>query len=252
MDAMRPTIIMPHYIATEELKQLSINAIRSMRETSDVFIVSVDDGSPMDTTFLEEISDKFIQMSENSGFAKACNTGFKWAIEQGSYYIGCANNDIEVFEGWIEALIEPFTKWDDVGITGLVASKDRKEAETFRGRVITTGGLLRHHMQAGGLWLSVRPVLEHIGLFDEQFFMGCEDVDLFMRMHDKYGLKIVMSDKSMFWHKEGATRWNDNVEPGYKAKNKVKDEENYDKYAKKWGYDIRERGIPFYEEILEE
>lgn len=250
----KPVIVIPHYIATHELRRLAENTIRSMRETADVYIISVSDGSPLDISFLLDISDDVVIIGKNSGFAVACNAGLERALDvEGAYYIGCANNDIEVYEGWIEALIEPFEKWDDVGITGLVSSKDKDEASRARGRKITQGGLLNHHMQSGGLWMSVKPVLEHVGLFDERFEVGGEeDVDLFMRMHDKFGLKLIMSDKSMFWHKEGATRWNDEVEPDYKAKNKAIEEKNYAKYAEKWGYDIRERGIPFYEEILED
>lgn len=249
---MKPIIVVPNYIITEELRELATTALKSMRATADICIVSVDDGSPLDTGFLGPLSDHVIRMHHNVGFAKACNTGLRWALRHKAGYIGCANNDIEVFPGWLEALVEPFEKFEEVGITGLVASKDRDEAARSRGRKITQGGLLDHHMQAGGLWLSTKPVLKLVGLFDERFEIGGEeDVDLFMRMHDQHGLKIIMSDKSMFWHKEGATRWNTEVD-GFKERNKAIEQGNYDRYAAKWGYDIRERGIPFYEEILEE
>ncbi len=251
---MKPIFIIPHYIATEELHQLSVNTIRSMRETSDVYIISVDDGSPLDTSFLMELSDEVVTMSKNSGFARACNAGFEKALSRrDTHYVGCANNDIEVFDGWLEALVEPFERYEDVGITGLVASKDKDEARRSKGRKVTQGGLLNDKMQSGGLWLSTKEVLDTVGVFDVQFERGGEeDVDLFMRMHDWFGMKLIMSDKSMFWHKEGATRWNDEIKPGFKEKNKAIEQKNYDKYAEKWGYDIRERGIPFYEEILEQ
>lgn len=249
----RPIIVVPHYIATEELRELATNALKSMRQTADVYIISVDDGSPLDTKFLRQLSDAYICLAQNSGFAKACNAGLRYALEMKDvYYIGCANNDIEVFDGWLEALVEPFEKWQDVGITGLVASRDKDEARRERGRKITSGGLLNGHMQAGGLWMSTKPVLDKVGLFDEQFEVGGEeDVDLFMRMLYQHGLQLIMSDKSMFWHKEGATRWNDEIEPGFKDKNKAIEQINYDRYAQKWGYDIRTRGIPFTEEVLE-
>lgn len=242
-------IVIPHYIINKELEELAKNTIRSMRNTSDVFIVSVDDGSTLDTAFLKEMSDHYIKLEKNSGFGKACNAGFKWCLKQkDATYIGCANNDIEVFDGWIEALIEPFTKWDNVGITGLVSSKDRELASTSKGRKITEGGLLDEKMQSGGLWLSKPAVLRVTGLFDEQFELGGEeDVDLFLRVRDKFNYHIVMSDKSMFWHKEGATRWDESHKDRYKAT----EQKNYDKFAKKWGFDIRNEGLNFYEYILE-
>lgn len=247
----KPIIVIPHYIITEELKQLATNTIKGMRDTADVYIVSVDDGSPLDTSFLRPISDIVITQDENMGFAKTCNNGLEYALEQKAHYIGCANNDIEVQDGWLEALIEPYKKWDNVGITGLVGTKDRKELKE-PGRKITEGGLLDEKMQSGGLWLSTKPVLQKVGLFDERFEVGGEeDVDLFLRMRDTFGLLIIMSDKSIFWHKEGATRWNDEI-GGFKERNQAIEQNNYDRFAAKWGFDIRERGLNFYEHTLEQ
>lgn len=253
---MNPCIIIPNYIATDELRQLSINTIESMRKTSNVFIVSVDDGSPMDTTFLDEISDHTIHIKNNSGFAKASNAGLRWALSQNFDYIGCANNDIEVFDGWIEELIYPFEKWDNCGITGLISSKERvidsKPIELYKVPKITSGGLLNHWMQSGGLWMSASNILKEIGLFDEQFITGGEeDVDLFLRCERDFGYQIIMSGYSCFWHKEGATRWNNEVEPGFKEKNKAIESNNYDKFAEKWGWDIRKDGLRFYEDVIE-
>jgi GT2 family glycosyltransferase len=248
---MKPYIVIPHYIITDELQQLAEQTIKSMRNTSDVFIVSVDDGSPNDTSFLKDISDKVITLKENSGFAVATNTGLQWCIDNGAEYIGCANNDIEVYQGWLEALIEPFDKFQDVGITGLVSTKDKNEAKRCAGSKLTHGGLLNSHMQSGGLWLSHSRVLRDVGLFDERFEVGGEeDVDLFLRLRDTYGYLIVMSDKACFWHKEGATRWNEDIE-GFKQRNKDIEQLNYDKFAEKWGFDIRTKGLRFYEEVLE-
>lgn len=251
---MTVAFVIPNYIATDELKELATNTIASMRKTSDVYIISVDDGSPMDTKFLEEISDHTIHLEKNSGFAVACNTGLQYALDKGYEYIGCANNDIEVFNGWIEAMLYPFSKYVDCGITGLISSKLRNlngiPIEEYKEPKITSGGLLNDKMQSGGLWLSTHTVLEDIGLFDERFLVGGEDdVDLFLRIRQKYD--IIMSGHSCFWHKEGATRWNDEIEKGYLAKNKAIEDTNYDKFADKWGWDIRKDGLRFYEEVLE-
>lgn len=242
---------MPVYIATEELKQLTINAIKSMLPS--VFVLVVDDGSPLDTTFLDTLADYTLRLPKNSGFAIASNTGLAWLLDKDFEYIGCANNDIEVYDGWLDALLEPFAKFEDVGITGIIHSKDKQEAKTHKGRKITEGGLINDRMQNGGLWLSTKEVLTEVGLFDEQYEIGGEeDVDLFLRIRDTYGYKIVMSDKACFWHKEGATRWNDEVEPGFKAKNKAEEQKNYDRFATKWGFDLRTKGLNLYETVLED
>jgi GT2 family glycosyltransferase len=247
--------VMPHYIATDELVELSAQAIKSLKRDN-IFLISVDDGSPMDTAYLEPISDKVIRLEENSGFAKACNAGISWALKQPDCeYVGQANNDIEVFPGWLEALVEPFILFDNIGVTGLISHKERtfegEPIETYSRNKITEGGLLDHWMQSGGLLLIPSYIWLEVGLYDEQFEIGGEeDVDLFLRIRDTYGYEIVMSAKSMFWHKEGATRWNDEVEPGFKAKNKAIEEKNYDRFAEKWGFDIRKDGLKFYENIL--
>jgi len=252
-------IVVPHYIITEELKELATQALKSLKAFTKVYIVSVDDGSPMDTTFLDEYSDYVVRLKKNSGFGPACNAGFRHIINKHgdrAAFIGCANNDIEVFYDWADSLLEPYGKFDDVGVTGLVSDKNRDVAKYRKGRKITSGGLLDSYMQSGGLWLMSRRSFDTVWdyklgrLFDEQFEIGGEeDVDLFVRIRQQ-GFRLVMSDKSCFWHKEGATRWNEDIE-GFRDKNKAIEEKNYDKYAKKWGYDIRARGLNFSEEVLE-
>lgn len=250
-------MVVPHYIGTQELVELSTQAIKSLKKYyPNVRVVSIDDGSPMDTSYLEDISDVVIRLEENSGFAKACNVGLTWCLQQpDAEYIGQANNDIEVFDGWAIAMLEPFTLFENVGITGLAGFKEREykgvPLKDWRVDYITEGGLMWHFMQSGGLWLMPKDVLTEVGLFDERFEIGGEeDVDLFLRIRDKHGYEIVMSARSMFWHKEGATRWNDEIEPGFKAKNKAIEQKNYDKFAEKWGFDIRQDGLRFYENVL--
>jgi glycosyltransferase involved in cell wall biosynthesis len=161
--------VMPHYIATDELRELAIQALTSMRTTSDAFLISVDDGSPLDTAFLDEYSDKVLHLKQNSGFAIACNTGLQWALDYGFEFIGTANNDIEVFQGWYEELHRPYLLWEDVGITGLISSKHRivdgRPIEKYIIPKLTDGGLINTLMMSGGLWLSRREVLEKMVLY---------------------------------------------------------------------------------------
>jgi len=62
---MKTYIIIPHYIVSEELKELAIQTINSFKkEFKDKVIISVDDGSPMDCSFLKEMSDIYIRNKE--------------------------------------------------------------------------------------------------------------------------------------------------------------------------------------------
>lgn len=267
-------IVIPNYIVNEKQKQLAINAIASFRRTCNYKIVAVDDGSPMDTTFLMALVDHYIKLPENVGFAKACNTGFRfvfyemnlpidvtkqwmmarlevtnnWGASQDGYIV-CANNDIEVYPGWEEAMREPFERFKNVGVTGLPGRRfkmiDGKPITDYVEDKITEGGRLGQFMQQGALWMSKKSILRDTALycydevFDEQFERGgMEDVDLFLRMRDTYGMKIVMSGKSVFWHEEGATRFktNETMEKEFRQA----DLDNEAKFEKKWGFNYRQ------------
>lgn len=238
-------VIIPHYIVTEELKELATNTIRSFKENADVVVVSVDDGSPMDTTFLKELSDVYLRNAENSGFAITCNNGFKWVFEHepDDCYIICANNDIEVHKNCVPELTRPFEMFENVAITGICSVKEKMiegvPLENYKIRKITEGGLLGDRMQDGGLWCSTKNVLQKIGIFDEQFIRGgYEDVDLFLRARDTFHMKIVMSGYAWYWHKQGATRWNcenNGFINNFGRESKSIEEENRVKFINKWG-----------------
>lgn len=252
---MKTYIVIPSYIIAEGLKTLAINAIKSFRASSDnIVIISVDDGSPMDTVFLKDISDVFIKNEKNSGFAVTCNNGFKWIFknEKENCYIVCANNDIEVYQGWQESMIEPFSKFENVAITGLISSKSRLiegniPIGKYQFKRISEGGLLGDWMQSGGLWMSTKDILQKIGILDERFLRGgYEDIDIFLRARDTFGMKIIMSGLSMFWHKEGATRWNNEFINDFGKESKEMEEDNLKRFIDKWKFSPQDRQV-FYE-----
>lgn len=256
----RVYVVIPNYIVTEELKQLATDTINSFRQSyPEAIIVSVDDGSPMDCTFLKEMSDIYIKNKKNSGFGVTCNNGFKkiFKIEKEDCYIICANNDIRVNKRTIPALIEPFEMFDNVAITGIWSTTERRweggvELEDFNLGKISEGGLLGDRMQDGGLWMSKKSILKKIGIFDEQFLRGgFEDVDIFMRAKLTYGMKIVMSNRAIYWHKQGATRWNcekNNYINNFGLESKSIEEDNFEKFKNKWGFNPRR--YPMWNETL--
>lgn len=259
---MRTYIIIPNYIVTEELKELATNTIKSFRKHyKDIVIIAVDDGSPMDCTFLKELSDIYIRNEKNSGFGISCNNGFKRAFEEigdGDAYIICANNDIEVYPKCQRALQKPFEIYDNVAVTGIKHTKAREidghPLEMYVGSKITEGGLIGDCMQDGGNWMSKKSVLEKVGLFDEKFIRGgYEDVDLFLRMRDTFGMKIIMSEEAIYWHKEGATRWNcenNGYINNFGIESKSIEGENLQYFIQKWGFNPHSRQIWFSNELI--
>lgn len=246
---------MPHFLINDELIELAQNAIKSFRNSSDVIIISVDDGGEFGNKeeILKPISDVYIKNEKNLGFAKTCNKGFNWIFEneKDDCYIVCANNDIEVYPGWQEAMIEPFNMFENVAVTGIIQFRvkviDGIPIEKFKINQMTEGGQLRDWQQDGGLLMSRQSILQEVGIFDEQFIRGgYEDVDLFLRMRDIFGKRIVMSGRSAYWHKQGATRWNTEkvgAINNFGVESKSIEVENLKKFIAKWGFNPHIKAI---------
>lgn len=162
---------------------------------------------------------RVIPLSENRGFAPACNIGMRAA--RGEVLV-LLNNDTEVDRGWLEALAATFARHPEAGA---VASKmllfDRRD------HFHTTGDFYRLDGTPGnrGVWqrdegqydaeMPVfsanggsaayrRAMLDEIGLLDEAFFFSCEDVDLGWRMQ-LAGWSCIYSPQAIVYHKVSAT-----------------------------------------------
>ena len=202
---------------------------------------------------LKEKSDIVITNEKNYGFARTCNEGFRWIFQnvKEDCYIICANNDILINKKTIPALTSPFDLFDNVAITGIISTTSKnwefKPHEEMDWGCISEGGLLRDRMQDGGLWCSKKSVLEKIGIFDEQFLRGgYEDIDLFLRARDTFGMKIIMSGRACYWHLQGATRWNSSkvgAINNFGVDSKSIENDNLHKFIIKWGYDPQSRSL---------
>jgi GT2 family glycosyltransferase len=130
------------------------------------------------------------------------NLGFGCAINQGiraseTPFIATLNDDAVAHPRWLEALLEAMESRLDIG---MCASQVRLAGD---GRLDSAGMLLcpdgsskqRGHLQppssfprlqevlmpSGSAALYRRAMLDEIGLFDESFFLYCEDTDLGLR-----------------------------------------------------------------------
>ena len=246
---MKTFVIIPQMLITDELVQLSSNAIDSFRQ-NDVYIISVDDAGeyPKAKGALEVMakSDLVLTNKKNEGFGRTCNRGFNWIFQntREDVFIICANNDIEIEENSIKELQRPFGMFENVALTGICSTTEReiegKKLKDYSRPVMTEGGLLGDRMSDGGLWCSKKSILEKIGIFDEQFAGGGqEDIDLFLRARDTFGMKIIMSGFGWYWHKQGQTRWNSGMKQEYKEI----EEENRKKLTQKLGYNPQNRQV---------
>jgi GT2 family glycosyltransferase len=135
-----------------------------------------------------------IENDHNVGFGAAVNQAFRQSMAP---YLAVLNDDATAHPGWLEGLLRAIEPRADVGMCAsqVCLSND--------GRLDSAGMLLcldgsskqRGHLElsasyarqeealfpSGSAALYRREMLEEIGLFDESFFLYCEDTDLGLR-----------------------------------------------------------------------
>jgi len=188
----------------------------------DYEVIVVDNGSADGSREMieEQYPDvKLLKLPDNMGFAIACNEGIKASNAE---YIVLLNNDIEVTPDWLRELYEGMERHPKCGMgTTKMMFLDQRD-------VFYNTGDLFHSWSAGGgrgqgekdvgqyekedyvfgacagAGIYRREFFNQVGLFDEDFFIFAEDVDLNMR-GQLQGLKAVYLPKAKVYHIGTAT-----------------------------------------------
>ncbi len=135
-----------------------------------------------------------IENQRNLGFGAAINQGFRLSR---SPYLVTLNDDAAAAPGWLEALLDTIERRQDAGMcasrvmlsgecrldsAGMLISADGSSKQ--RGHGLAPGEFSKEEevlLPSGSAALYRREMLEEIGLFDEDFFLYCEDTDLGLR-----------------------------------------------------------------------
>lgn len=168
---------------------------------------------------------KWIQLSENFGYAKGYNEALKQVNEE---YICLLNTDIEVTQNWLQPVVNLFEKDDSIGI---IQPKilDFKNKEYFeyagaaggfidkygfpfcRGRIFDTLEKDKNQFQtqeifwASGACFFIRNnVFKQLNGFDDHFFAHQEEIDLCWRAFNQ-NIKVYYCNESLVYHIGGAT-----------------------------------------------
>jgi len=162
-----------------------------------------------------------IKNSDNLGFAGGINTGLVYARKQGFEYIGVLNPDAIADKKWCQALVNELSSHPKCGIaTGILQRRNSKTLDTT-GDFYTTWGLPGPRNRdepienapskpgevfgaTGGGALYRAAIFDDIDMFDEDFFMYYEDVDLSFRAQIA-GWKVRFTPKAIAYHKVGAS-----------------------------------------------
>jgi glycosyltransferase involved in cell wall biosynthesis/GT2 family glycosyltransferase/ADP-heptose:LPS heptosyltransferase len=161
---------------------------------------------------------RLISNKENLGFAKASNQGAK--IAQGEYLI-FLNNDTKVQPGWLEELINCAQKDEDIAVVGakllypddtiqhagVVFNDDKKVYHVYKNFAKDHPAVNKEReFQAvtAACMLIKRDIFFSVGLFNERYRNGLEDLDLCFKVREQ-GYKIVYNPQSVVYHYESKT-----------------------------------------------
>jgi GT2 family glycosyltransferase len=162
---------------------------------------------------------ELIRLPENGGFAHCANEGMRRARGE---IVALLNNDAVAQPDWVEQLVGAFQRHPEAGS---VASKmmlwDTPNVFNSAGDVFFRSGVPdsrgvwqidrgQYDVEeevfgaSGGACAYRRRMLDEIGLFDERFFMYCEDVDLAFRAQMR-GYTCVYAPAAVVRHRLSAT-----------------------------------------------
>lgn len=219
----KPLAVIPTYLRTPGDLELAATAVRTCCETADCEVLVVDDASPAGFLVdeLEAGKSRFEfsvkRMPENAGFARTVNYGLKraHAAKQDAVLV---NSDIEFFEeGWLARLAA-----QDAAVVGALL--------LYPTGLIQHGGVFfsrlhrafSHRFQFGpgdlpeaqqrhvcpvtaALHLIRWETLDKVGLYDETFRMGFEDVDYCLRVFSA-GMECLYEPSARAFHLESVFR----------------------------------------------
>lgn len=220
---MKTLAIMPTYLRTEDDLKLTAQAIRTLKATSDATLLVVDDGSP-EREIVEGVADVceeercwFLPKDENEGFSATVNVGLKHALESGHDAL-LVNADMEFINNdWLSVmernpadvvgalLLYPNLLVQHAGIYYSVIMRWFDHRYKMAPRTLAQVAEPQICPVTGALQLIKHDTLERVGLYDEGYRLGYEDVD-YCHMVFKAGMVCAYEPRAQALHHEGMFR----------------------------------------------
>lgn len=202
----------------------TIECIKSLKHSNvpNVHVVVVDNCSTDDSCKkLSQCGLEFelIKSKSNGGFSYGNNIGIRYCIEHKADYILFLNNDTVVEPDFLEPLIETSKALNNkAAISGKILFYDKPQQIWYAGGIFNnrTGRIIhigsgqmddtvyneekRVSYLSGCMMFMHASVIEKCGLWDESFFLYCEDLDYSCRLL-KNGIAMIYNPSSVIYHK---------------------------------------------------
>ena len=217
----------------EEYTIRCFNSIK--KNTKNYKIIWIDNGSSSESRqkvkkFLDDkkVPYELIANEENLGFIKATNQGMKRAMELGAEYVVLQNNDTEVYEGWLERMIEVAESDQMIGLIGPITSpcvswqsivnldinefsdlpeynnNPREYAniikKKYKGKIVS----VREYLAFFSVLIK-KEVLENIGFLSEDYGVGLGDDNDYCARAINNGWKLVLAKDVFVFHNHRTT-----------------------------------------------
>jgi GT2 family glycosyltransferase len=191
------SVVIPTYNGISYIADCLDSLRKQLRKPDEIILV--DDGSTDNTLLMVEKSYpevRCLRLESNRGFAAAVNEGIRYSS---GTYVALLNNDTRADEAWLRELENTLEEQFSVGsCASKMLFADRPDTINSIGIGFTQAGMaadIGYGQKDGDKYQRRRPVfgacagaamyrkamLNDIGLFDEDFFMWYEDVDLSFR-----------------------------------------------------------------------
>lgn len=175
-----------------------LDAIRALDYPKDrIHLYLVNNGSS-DDTFAQlipqsrNLAHTLVNLTENKGFTGGCNVAMRSCLDQ---YVLLLNPDTIIQPDALKILVMRALRERGVGMVE-AAQQPLEHPKWFDQRTGETPWC------SGAVTLIKRPALTRTGVFDENFFMYCEDIDLSWRMWSK-GYRCIYEPRAKVMHGQG-------------------------------------------------
>lgn len=207
-------VIIPCWIVSEELQQLTKAAIDSL---GDVNLIIIDNASTQGGGWLRSVANVYVRNQENLGYAAAVNQGLKLAQ---SNLIAVANNDIIVSPNWQEVAQEVL---NDPNIYSChFRMLNYTDKDTYGDKVFKTG---KERWCTSSFFVINKE--KALFYYDENYFNSYEDWEYWMIVR-KAGFKTAYTNKAFYKHMHSSTQ-------KYNATRDKDTEANREYFKEKWG-----------------